>query len=71
MANFYGIDLPELPEGAIPIDMVMLFKWVDPEGKVKYSEMKSAKLHPVEALGMLTTAVDSLRALCMNPDREY
>ena len=70
MASIYGIELPDLPEGAIPVDMVMLFKWVDPEGKVKYSEMKSANLHPVEALGMLTTASDTLRSMCMNPQRE-
>lgn len=70
MPSFYGLEMPELPEGAIPIDMVMLFKWVDPEGKVKYSEMKSNNLHPVEALGMIVTASDTLRAMCMHPERE-
>ena len=68
--QFYGIEMPDLPSDSIPIDMIMLLKWVDPEGKVNYSELKSAKLHPVEALGMLTTAADSLRAMCMNPHRE-
>jgi len=69
MAEIYGIPIPDLPDGSIPVDVVLLCKWVDVDGKVKYSEMKSSSLHNVEALGMVTTAADTLRSMCMNPER--
>lgn len=68
MGNVYGIPVPDLPDGALAVDIVLLCKWVDVDGKVKYSEMKSSSLHQIEALGMVTTAADTLRAMCMNPE---
>lgn len=65
MPSIYGLGLPDLPEGAIPVDLVMLFKWVDEEGNVRYTEMKTERLHPIEALGMCSTAVDTFRNLSM------
>lgn len=68
MADIYGIPVPDLPDGALAVDIVLLCKWVDTDGKVKYSEMKSSSLHQIEALGMVTTAADTLRAMCMNSE---
>lgn len=50
-----------LGKGWTPLEYVLLVKCLDPEGNVKYRELTSRSLHPVEALGMVTTFQDSCR----------
>lgn len=67
MINYGGIDLPD-PEdtGEIVLEACVLMKVIDKNGGVKYREWKSARLHPIEALGMITTFSDTLRQLIMS-----
>lgn len=51
----------DLGEGWTPLEFVVLAKCLDPEGSVRYREMTSQSLHPVEALGMLETMSDTIR----------
>lgn len=59
--NYYGVQLPELKEGELCMDALVMLKILDAEGATKYREFKSATLHPIEALGMSTTLGDTLR----------
>jgi hypothetical protein len=43
-----------------------MVKCLDPKGRVRYREMSSSTLHPVEALGMLSTMEDTVRTKLMN-----
>ena len=51
------------------LETIILVKCLDPEGQVKYREMTSATLHPVEALGMLETMSDTIRTRLMSGAR--
>lgn len=55
-----------LGEGWIPLDWVILVKCITPDGSVRYREMLSKTLHPVEALGMATTFEDTMRTRLMS-----
>jgi hypothetical protein len=56
--------------GWVPLEWVALVKCLDPEGKVRYREMTSKNLQPVEALGMVATFEDTLRTRIMMGARE-
>lgn len=61
-------DLPfrvDLGKGWAPLEYVLLVKCLNPEGIVRYREMTSQNLHPVEALGMATTFADTMRSRLM------
>lgn len=64
----HGIDWSflESPEGWLPLEAFILVKYLDPAGNIKYKEIKTPSLHPIEALGMVTTAQDTLRAYIMS-----
>lgn len=59
----------DLGEGWIPIDYIVLVKCLAPNGQLRYREMTSPTMHPIEALGMLTTMEDTLRTRIMMSSR--
>lgn len=59
----------DLGEGWVPIEFLLMVKCLDPKGRVRYREMSSTTLHPVEALGMLTTMEDTVRKKLMSDAR--
>lgn len=59
-----------LGSGWVPLDWIVLVKCLDPEGNIKYREMTSKSLQPVEALGMVSTFEDTLRTRIMMSVRE-
>lgn len=60
----------DLGEGWVPIEFLLMVKCLDPKGRVRYREMSSTTLHPVEALGMLSTMEDTVRKKLMADARE-
>ena len=60
----------DLGKGWMPLEFIVMAKCLDPKGRVRYREMTSATLHPVEALGMLETMADTVRAKLMRDARE-
>jgi hypothetical protein len=69
MTFYGGINLPDPPEGEIALEAVVLVRCLAADGSLKYREWKSTTLHPVEALGMVTTFSDTLRELLMKNSR--
>lgn len=59
---YAGVKLPDLAEGELAMDAIVLVKVLDAGGVVRYREYKSNSLHAVEALGMVATMEDTLRA---------
>jgi hypothetical protein len=66
-----GVTSFDLGKGWMALETVILVKCLDPEGNIKYREMTSQSLHPVEALGMLETMIDTVRARLMSGARPY
>lgn len=64
------LDLPEPPEGWVYLDAIVLIKCADDQGKIRYKEMKSNDLPYVEALGMIKTYEDTIRAQIMRSATE-
>lgn len=64
-----GKTLFDLGEGWVPLEFLVMVKCLDPKGNVKYRELSSPTLHPVEALGMLSTMEDTVRTKIMNGAR--
>lgn len=62
-----GIWFPSIdPEEYVPTDVILLIKGIDVKsGGMKYREYFAPNLHPIEQLGMITTAQDSLREMIM------
>lgn len=54
------------PDGWTPLEAFLCIKYLDPAGNVRYKEIKTPTLHPIEALGMVTTAQDTLRGYIMS-----
>jgi hypothetical protein len=71
VAGSNGTTSFELGKGWMALETVILVKCLDPEGNIRYREMTSSTLHPVEALGMCETFADTLRARLMNNARPY
>jgi hypothetical protein len=59
----------DLGEGWVPLEFLLMVKCLDPKGRVRYREMSSTTLHPVEALGMLSTMGDTVRKKLMHEAR--
>lgn len=55
-----GIDLLTLPDGYVPLDLVVSVKCVDSDGDVCWIQRYTKNIHTVEALGALRAHV----ALC-------
>lgn len=60
-----GIDIPDPEPGWLYLDAVVLIKCMDDGGNIRYREIKSKGLTPIEALGMTTTYTDTLRHFIM------
>lgn len=58
-----------LGRGWVPLEYLIMVKAIDPNGHIRYREMTSHTLHPVEALGMLTTMGDTMRRRLMSGAR--
>ncbi len=65
MSALSNMHLPPLPEGSVPLEAVVLVKFLSAEGTVRYGELSTPSLTTVEALGMITTAQDTMRARLM------
>jgi hypothetical protein len=59
--NFGSISVPDPEPGWLYLEAVVLIKCLDDEGSIRYREIKSTGLTPVEALGMASTYIDTLR----------
>lgn len=59
-----------LGPGWVPLEYLIMVKCLDPKGRVRYRELSSTTLHPVEALGMLTTMQDTMRGRLMREARQ-
>jgi hypothetical protein len=70
MAVVFGVEMPDLPEGAVPLDVVCLVKALDAEGRMMLCERSSDGLTRWEALGMATTFADSMRARLIDSLRD-
>ena len=55
----------------MPLEWVVMVKCLDPQGQVRYREMTSTTLHPVEALGMLATMEDTMRSRLMRTAHNF
>lgn len=60
-----GIDIPDPEPGWLYLDAIVLIKCMDDTGNIRYREIKSRGLTPVEALGMAETYTDTLRHVLM------
>lgn len=65
-AHLINWDFLSSPEGWVPLEGFMCVKYLDPAGNIRYKEIKTPSLHAIEALGMVTTAADTLRAIIMS-----
>jgi hypothetical protein len=63
--DYYGTKLPKLKDDEVALGAVVMIKLMTAEGNVVYREYKAPEIHPVEALGMVTTMQDSIKAVCM------
>jgi hypothetical protein len=59
-----------LGSGWVPLEWIVLVKCLNPDGEIRYREMTSKNLQPVEALGMTTTFEDTLRTKIMMNARQ-
>lgn len=64
-----GNPFPQFDKGVVVLESIWLAKVMEKDGSIKYREVMSKTLHPVEALGMVTTMQDSLRQRIMNGTR--
>lgn len=60
-----GIEIPDPEPGWLYLDAVVLIKCMDDAGNIRYREIKSKELTPIEALGMTVTYADTLRHFIM------
>ena len=63
--DYNGVRLPEPAEGEIALGAIVLMKVMRADGEITYRELTSDNLHPIEMLGMIETARDTLKAVCM------
>ena len=67
--NYYGCNLPVLPDKSIAVGMTLQIKVMDEEGHIGYHEF-STGLSNMEQLGMLESASDTVRAGIMRGTRK-
>jgi hypothetical protein len=68
MATVFGLEVGDLDDGVTPIEVVVSLKGLDENGRVILYERMSAGLSGWEAIGMLMTHSDGLRAALVNDD---
>lgn len=61
MAEVLGIEMADLPDGAQPLEAVILVKVLTEDGHLCLCERSSSGLTAWEALGMAMTYADTLR----------
>ena len=62
MAEVHGIEIDDLPEGFTALEIVYSVKCLDEDGSVSLVNGASDGLNTWEALGMVISAADDLRA---------
>lgn len=67
--DYYGVALPVLNKGQVPLGCCLTIKVMDEEGHINYQEYKSPGMHAIEGLGMLETFSDTLRMQIMQQTR--
>jgi len=67
----YGVEMPEMAdhEEFLPLDMIVVIKGLNENGDIKYREMSSTGLSPMERLGMAVSYADSMRSMLMRGAR--
>jgi hypothetical protein len=65
MPELFGMSINEMPKGWVAIDAVLLIKGINESGQVRYVEMSTPQLSPIESLGMAVTFTDTMRTLIM------
>lgn len=70
MTSVFGLELGDLDPGITPIEVVVSLKGLDEGGRVTLYERRSEGLSGWEAIGMLMTHADGLRASLVRNDYE-
>lgn len=65
--HVYGVEMPSMDdmEDFIPLDMIIVVKGMASDGSLRYREMSSRGLAPMERLGMALSYADTVRTLLM------
>lgn len=71
MAEIYGLRVRDLPEGWIALDAIVLVKGLNADGQVRYAEVATGALGPVECIGMATTFIDTCRDILQKGTRTH
>lgn len=63
-----GLELEPMRDGYTPLEAVVIVKALDPDGDVCLITQRSEALNAWEALGMVVTTADDLRAALQRSD---
>lgn len=67
MAELYGLYLPEIdPAKYTPLEAMILIKGFDHNQTIRYREIATGGLGPMECYGMAMSAADTWRQVLMN-----
>jgi hypothetical protein len=67
MAELYGLYFPEIqPEQYQPLEAMVLLKGFDSNQRIRYREIATGGLGPMECYGMAMSAADTWRMVLMN-----
>ena len=67
MAELYGLYLPDIsPVEYQPLEAMVLLKGFDPEQRIRFREIATGGLGPMECYGMAMSAADTWRHVLMN-----
>lgn len=58
--NTYNLKIA-IPDKAYVLGVVVMTKYMDADGEIRYSEGGEGNLSPLEKVGMLTSFLDSIR----------
>lgn len=61
MSTSHGIEVPDLPDGYTPLEVVYTVKCLDEDGALALVNGASDGLNTWEAMGMATSLADDLR----------
>ena len=63
MAIVYGVTLADIPEGATPIEAIVILKALDQDGEVCLYRRASEGLAPWDQIGLCQIVLDNMRDL--------
>lgn len=67
MAELYGMPLPDIdPSEYTPLEALLLIKGFDSRQNIRYREIATGGLGPMECYGMAMSAADTWRHVLMN-----